>query len=270
MRTSELKRRLKKFFRSNPRTNSVEELSIELGGIVQPFLTMLIGATFDTIYRGRIHNDSSTYFTNMSELWYPPITKVNRLGRFNDIGESIFYAAGNHSVVAQECLMKDQEVISIVTCKKITPDPLRVANMFTDKFKKNSGISVTAKTINTSQQAYDILKTKRNVKKHRVIQNFLESLALRSVSIGEEYNYKFSICAKNLFYTIPELDGLCYPSIKLDHRDVNFALRPEVADKHYKAVQVTVLRYDAKSDYLICINKSVAIDDESGFITYEI
>jgi hypothetical protein len=104
--------------RLNLKHTSIEDIEAKIGYIIQPFLVHIIGAEFETLYRARINKNPDKFYTNLSEVWYPSPQYVTKLGRFNKINESVFYASVHHLGALFECQPKHGDVITIVTCKK--------------------------------------------------------------------------------------------------------------------------------------------------------
>ena len=85
-----LQRELTSISRINLKDSSIQDITMKLGHIIQPFLINLIGAEFETLYRARINKFPDKLYTNLSELWYPKPEHVIKLGRFNKINDPIF------------------------------------------------------------------------------------------------------------------------------------------------------------------------------------
>ncbi|MEG6512433.1 hypothetical protein V6C32_10965 [Desulforamulus ruminis] len=250
---------------------SVDNLKMQIAEIIEPFLIMVIGANFPKIYRCRINEDKKI-FSNIKDLWYPRKEKILKLGRFNNIHEQVFYCATNYMVSVLEVNPDAGDVVTIMECElKESERQLKVPNIFLNKFKSIPGISCNVNAIEINNKAQSILNNKENIRKHTLIQKFLEFESVKEVKKGEEHNYKISVAVKEILFTIGELDGLCYPSIVVNKEAVNMALRPKAVDSYYVPTKVWVLekQMDNNESYLKLINKSIAINTTTGSITYE-
>lgn len=269
----EVKAKLEKFTKFDlKRTDlTIEYLKFELAQIIQPFLVGIIGANFPKVYRCRT-NGNKGLFCDIKELWYPPKENIKEIGRFNNIGEQVFYCAVNEIGAVNECYLDIGETITILQCELIDKNrQLKIANMFLDDFKDVEGIIVNVNSIQTNFQAQSILQTRNNICSHAVIQKFLECESVKRVKKGEEYRYKTSVAIKDIFWTIEDLDGICYPSVAIDKQNINFALRPSAADNNYKPIKVWVMKkiLHEGEESLQCINISKEIDYETGKVTYQ-
>jgi hypothetical protein len=73
------------------RSLTTEQIDHRIGRVMDGYRTVVIKAQMNGLYRAR-KNVGETPWESVSDLWYPPASVVRNRGRFNEPGESVFYA----------------------------------------------------------------------------------------------------------------------------------------------------------------------------------
>jgi hypothetical protein len=253
---------------------TIEDIKIRIGEMLSSvYLIKMVGAQFPTVYRAR-PNEGTSLFQNIEQVWYPPRDKVKKLGRFNNIGESMFYCSATYNPCIFECHPKKGDWITLLECEAIDRNKkIAVADAFFHKFKSAEGQIIFDKSYDIIQkQGREIIRKKGLEKEHNEIQKFIEKEALKIVKAGEEYKYKITVAIKEIFFTVPIAQGITYPSLATGMENINFALKPQVADEYYRPKIVRVLKVigEEEQEYVLeLVNISESINFNTGEIIYK-
>lgn len=258
----------------NLKETEIDEIKnklMKLISIQNKYLIEVVGANFPKMYRAR-HNKRRNKFINLNDLWYNDMN-VNNYGRFNNIGESIFYCSPRWETCIYELKPNIGDIITILECEPIDREmPLKVANIFFSKNSLYNGIEMNIKPIIENPKAVRLLESNENIEMQKLIIDFFEGESLRHVNVGEEYNYKISVAIKDILFTILDVDAISYPSLSNDG-SICFAVRPNVTDQYYKPMEVTIVRLESQEglDYNCkCLSKSQSIDIKERIINYSL
>lgn len=142
------------------------------------------------------------------DAWNPPSKCVTKLGRLNDIGESLLYTSLDPNTSVEEMSIKDGERFLLIVYKAKRDVKVAYIGYWEDQPE---------------------LSREENLKM-RMIHNILNDIFTKEVGQGTEYLYRASArIAKDYFDCPPEMqDAWCYLSIA-SKQGFNICFRPEIA-----------------------------------------
>lgn len=206
------------------------------------------------IYRGRTCQKP----THIAELGCPPAAKA-ALGRANDVGESIFYSGSAKSVPFFEIKPKIGDCVALSVWKTTSALCLTHAGYspsVTMSLNSRRELGVAHSFVDETRSA-SLLNSK--------VYDFLaDCFAARAHSESAQYKLTAAIAKKMLAGKL--LDGLIYPSIRMDGLADNVALKSEVASRSLRLVSVEFLEVKALSDgqFDVAVLDSAPGTDEDG------
>lgn len=193
------------------------------------------------------HIDSK--METMTDAWYPPEKYISRLGRLNDINESVLYIADDIETAMMECRTRIGDRFHLIVYKTIQDINL---------------IDITASYVPKTQYS----------KLSFLISDFLSTIFSLNVKENENYKYKISNQIGKFFfsYSMHNLDGWAYPSAVMENKK-SIALNPKSCDKklrisfvaqgHLKEKSLVVgsYKYLNSSNELIRVNKTTGLNE---------
>ena len=217
---------------------SITDIEKMLSKIILGHLRITYKLNPEALVRGR-PNKNSEIFSNKADLWYPDWEKIpkekHKLGRCNDKGESVFYAStetdtticelqlteGDYFTLAdfiprQQKLDAILQVIGIKELSKTRKEYEKIFNEHYNKLKKDSP---------------------EDYEKNILIDDFLGRQFTQIVSEEEDWKYKITIAITHILLSNSGTDGLIYPSIAVNAKGVNFALKPKIVDDNLQIVR---------------------------------
>lgn len=240
---------------------NVDLKKYSLDKIIQDFNSFftqfnLICSNLDNIplFRVRKIEDNKEHLLK-KDVWCPTPDKVEKLGRANKIGESVFYAAFDPITAIKETWIQPNEKFS-----------LSIYNI-------NSYKSGLLSTINISiPKPIDNLQISKNQRIHMMIlSDFLFAEFTRLVGIGTEYQYKASCAVSKILLQIPNKDSLIYPSL-VDYSKRNIVINEDSAKERLTLKQVFECKLNSFSDNfnpIIDIYKESIPDNDSDKLDYK-
>jgi hypothetical protein len=158
------------------------------------------------------------------DLWCPPAEKVTKIGRANDVKESVFYAALDPVTAVKEVEIKPTDRFSFAVYDLLPKENDNLSSIY---------ITIPTKVSNPIG---------RNQKLHSMIlSDFMFSEFTRQVGKGTEFQYKASCAIAKILFDIPHKDSLLYPSMK-NYSRWNIALPEKKAGTRLKLKQVLSCR----------------------------
>ena len=159
-----------------------------------------------------------------SDLWEPPTNCVKKMGRLNEVGESLLYTSPLDAYVAiNESHIKDGEIYALISYRSV--DQVKVNIIGGEYDYKNLGFTNKNALIN-----------------NELYNGFLKDIFSRDVGEGTEYLYILSnVIAKSYFDLPPESiqDAWAYNSVQ-DKSKYNVCFRPKIAHKLLKIESTSI------------------------------
>ncbi len=186
------------------------------------------------LIRYRRHNKGEKFFYNVEELTYrQDILDINNFGRANEPGQGLFYCNDNFN---QEAGIT--EAVSIFRGNTESKEEILSVGAWNLKEKLTLAVILPSKSNHGINEEFDSIKEfyenfedSDNYKELIIFNEFL-SKEFASDLIKHKSNYKITCAFSNYIKeTYPNVDGIMYPSIKAEFKDINLVLWPEVIDK---------------------------------------
>lgn len=199
---------------------------------------------FDVPAKTKVHririNENGKYFSSLVDLWCPPIDKIKKIGRCNDVGEQILYVSGGGDTALREI---NPPVGSIVTCLEC--EVVENIRLFEIGVLKNNQRELFLQQlqkmhINSLEHFYN--NDKSLIDLDSKLKDYIVEEFTKCVEVGEEHLYKKTISIAKYFLSNPTIEALMFPSIKSDLLTINYAIPKEIADRKLKPTRVDVMR----------------------------
>lgn len=192
-------------------------------------------------------------FNNVSDMYHPPSGKTN-IGRMNEKGEPMFYAAYHIGTAIAEINAKNGDILQVAQFElpKSAENGLRCL-VIGEVFNSYHGISsISDSFFNEIRSLLDRL-AKDNIR-GMLSYIYMDALAaelLNSVAASES-NYIYSrALSRLLLKKNPSIDGLIYPSAKIKGTS-NIVLKPGAVFDKAKIISSQVIRVSKIFPYGIC------------------
>lgn len=159
--------------------------------------------------------DHGTEHDTTKSLWAPPSKYVKQIGRANDIGESIFYAAFDPLTAILEGRIREGDEFSLAVYYLEPKEDWNMSSVV---------ISVPKKGVTQAKELdeYSISLSK-----------FMVDEFTKEIEEGNEHEYKKSCAMAKILFRLPNKDSVVYPSIQNEDR-VNIAMVEEKAQERVK------------------------------------
>ncbi len=182
------------------------------------------------LYRGR----KCEMPIKLKSLTYPPPSLVTRLGRANDIGQSMFYAATARAVPFFELGVKPGDHIALSRWK--TTGPMMLNHI---------GFSSEPSSFNESNRKIDriykfVEDTRAMGDLNALVHDYLAYNFARSIKDSDDYKFAFAISKKLLSSEL--FDGLLYPTIQMFGNADNVVLKTDTVDRLLAFVSVEYVK----------------------------
>lgn len=204
------------------------------------------------IIRGRICSSIDGY-KNINDLCAPPPEKTN-IGRMNEKGMPMFYAAYHIGTAIAEINAKSGDVVHIAqfNLPKTSDNGLRCL-VIGEAFNSFHGISSVTDSFSKEIRAL-LEKLARNDIKSMLSFLYMDALSselLNDVNASKN-NYLYSrTFSRLLLETHPYIDGIIYPSAKIKGTS-NIVLRPNTIHKKVNIISSQVVHIKKTFPYGIC------------------
>jgi len=216
------------------------------------------------LYRARKHTNTQL-FKNTKELIYP--INPSKYGRFNNVGQSIFYGAMYRDTAMVELRLNKDDEITLLESTRINLDstPLFM-EVGVKELIVNQNHQPNFTKLN-NRRMKKLLNTEEKKIRYEMINNFLIDEITKVVSDNEVYKYKATISIGQYYLCNMQTIGMMYPSISRNGTGC-LAIRPEsyhqyfTPHKCYKCI-VTNIEDNGKIG-IYCENESVFFDDEGN------
>ena len=189
---------------------------------------------------------------HQNDIWAPPPEKVKTLGRVNQAGESVFYAALDPVTAVREVRLQPGDEF---TLGQFWLSPMADGN--------NTSIIISIPCRTYAQSINQRLCT-------MILNDFIFSEFTRQISVDTEFQYKATCAISKLLLELPYKDSLIYPSM-CDFEFYNIALKHDSAKKRIASKQILNCRLNdwSKDGFPnITVNRAGSELDELGNIKY--
>lgn len=257
---------------------SVEDLIIIISEILKSVdysTIMCYNQTFDGLYRARKHNmfygnlqnDNIEYhFKSEKEFWHPTKDTIQKRGRCNDIGESLFYSSNEFETAILEVKPEVGKFITVANFLSIKKNgklpTFRIKPVCIQHLQNIEGTKSCIKEFDLSIRDKKFLK----------VDDFLDALFTENVTEEFEYRYKTTIAiTKCMLANILNgngdefsMNGMIYPSMARNNKSVNILLKPIYVENNFKIKNLQTFKVVEKlnNGYLLQLVRSGILDGE--------
>lgn len=197
-----------------------------------PFVIYPKGSKF---VRSRLHLNNEEFFNKVSEISYrEDIHNINRFGRANEPGQSIFYCCDNDwlsyvetSEVTRENIEKPFEYIT--TGLWIATEDIYAVNIIS-----NETIRGYNKELDKLSKSFEEVIEKQGDENARILHRFLGYISneFSKYADGDSNHYKITSAFTNYVFNGPaQADCILYPSCLEKSIGLNFAFKTSSVDK---------------------------------------
>lgn len=236
------------------KTCTIYEIQDKIVPIVKGFLiqnTILKSNTY--INRAVQYNDKPE---NISFFAHPPINIINKYGRANNIGQSLFYGAVEKAVPFTEINAKVGDKFVVGLWK--TVQDVRISHIgFTGEVKERLGSTRDLDAVHDF-----VIKTKSLGDLNSLVYEFLANQFTAHVSEEQNHLYKMSVVIANMLMSSEDVQGITYPSIATSGNSDNIVLVPEFVVKGLALVSMEYIEITKIDGYKIT---SKVIDTATEF-----
>ena len=183
-------------------------------------------------------NTGSSFFNNISELWYPPKDVVGTFGRLNKPNQSIMYIAASQDSAIHEMRPKIGEKITILRLKlKDKRKYPRVSELGVVDRSKHFNCDTKIRLAEDTVTGKALLSKDSSIHKNRLIRGYLAREFTKIVERGYEHQFKVSATIADILFNMPNMDGIEYPclagAVSSYNGAASLGLLPNSADKLY-------------------------------------
>ncbi len=220
--------------------------------LMDGYATFLLPVRLNGVFRAR-KNPTCSPFENTRDLWYPPAPAVTRRGRFNDIGESVFYACNNAHAAFFELHPAVGDFITVLIAR--TREQL--AELVCAHVGLERGLAPELQDMHGSGLPRSNPRFQAVLQKHGIstrwllVDDFLSEMATGQFTPDlEEAKYKITNAISKLLFAAPGVEAFNYPSVATNMNCINLCMKPEVADSYFFPAECWMVRIDEERDNL--------------------
>lgn len=222
---------------------SVDNLRSRLFDLLENYASRTIYLQSNVnIFRARRKpkGEGEELFRHIRELWYPKPSCLTRPGRLNNIGQPLFYCSTDPGTSIFEIRPEVGDLVAVLECEAIAgASPVLIA---VDIYEQLGRLGVKIDEEPGGDSLRDLRKSIGSSawQKNRLIEVFISDEFKKVVAEGYEYEYKLSIAMAEFLFDFGGdsfgVDGIAYPSVRSDLRNVNIALLPRAVDRIYRPI----------------------------------
>lgn len=249
------------------RINRLNLEHVEIEALVEELRPLLLGYQISTpilgpsqrLFRGvkRLNRP-----VHVSEIGYPPASKISTFGRVNRPGQTRFYCSVGSPVPFFELGVQSGDFVALSQWRIKQPLLVTNAGFSPEAFARLNSTRVGA-------PHWQLAKPTSNTPDGETVHRFFCDEFCRIVPVGAEYQYKLAVAVaelmlgpignldtKPLKIAEPRFSGIAYPSIATRGNSDNLALFPDTADRFLELINVKYIEVgDATGDMQFQINK---------------
>lgn len=240
----DLSRRLRRAREMDLHALSEDQVLQRMRRIFDAYATRPFTIRTKGVFRARI-NPPETTFINAHDLWYPPASKITRPGRFNAVGESVFYASARpHAAILEVRPKVGDTVTLLVAGAKSTYADFLCAHVGMHRCQDNPA-ATGANGLHPRSNGDFLAELVQHgvLSKWLKIDDYLTEIATMIVESGEDETiYKATQTISKVLGSIPGVESLNYPSIAAHLKCVNVCMKPAGADRHFRPSEAWMFR----------------------------
>jgi len=211
------------------------------------------------IYRGR----KCAKPISLKEVIYPLPSSIRRLGRANDIGESLFYAANGRSVPFFELDCKPGDLIALTkwkTNKKAIVNHIGYSPEIASQLGSGRSLGDLYDFI-ISTRSYSSLNSK--------VHDYLALKFSKKISGNSQHSYKLTVAIARKLFKNNMFDGLLYPTMAMSGNGDNIVFKCDYVDKHLEFLSIEYIKIKYKSGMIYdfeILDSSTIVDKKGNFV----
>jgi hypothetical protein len=215
------------FIYSDVRDLTVDEIKQKMLCFYTTYNVIAANIAAATVYRVRKIEAGYTHAL-ANDVWHPPADCVKKIGRANDIGESVFYCAFDPKTAIEEAQIEPGQRFSLATFQLTGHEDYKLGSVVV-----REGRLVPGREYANELNQFGVELSK-----------FMVNEFTREVALSNEDGYKRSCAISKILFDLPNKDSIIYQSVKnLDA--VNIALKSATASKRLKLLDVKTCCMDA-------------------------
>jgi hypothetical protein len=237
----DLRARLLRLAGANLTALSVEQVQQRVALLINQIPLRYYQWQLTGVYRARIHL-SGQRFDNARDLWYPPASVV-RMGRLNDAGQPVFYAANTPHTAMFE-LRPEVGQVHTVLLARTRDGPATMHGPFLGVTRSVS--ADVEKLLGGVARADTQLRRELgqgNYKKYALLDRWLTEAITRVVPADHPEAYKPTVALANLLFKSP-MDAISYPSVATTGNGINLCMATERADEFFEPTEAWEFEID--------------------------
>ncbi len=234
-----------------------EVVDQRIGKIMDGYYTVVIAAETNGVYRAR-RNHNGKPFESASDLWYPPASVIRARGRFNEPGESVFYACNRAPGAVFEIRPRVGDLITLLIARtKSASVTLQSAHIGLERsIAPELDEAQRHRMLRQNPHFQEMLKHNGISKKWLAVDEFLSDIATTLFTPDEEQEkYRITNAIGRLLFKIPSVEALNYPSVATGLRNLNVCLKPEIADRYFMPSEAWMIKIEEAATKLPGLNE---------------
>jgi hypothetical protein len=214
----DLKNKIEEFKENIFEDESIDDIIKQLQSFYNSY--NIIGLNVGNILIFRVRKlEFNEEHNNINCLWAPPPECVDKIGRSNDISESLFYAAFDPLTSILEARITEGDEFSIAVYLLDQKDDWDLSSVVIQTPKSN-------------------ILEKSELKEYSImLSKFMVDEFTKEVEKGQEYLYKKSCAISKILLQLPYKDSIVYPSIQNKNK-TNIVMTEEKAKDRIKLKSV--------------------------------
>lgn len=225
---------IEEFIRIDKKNFSVDDLKAKLSEFLFVFSFKTANFSRD-IFRvrrllpGEMHN-------KIHDIWCPPAELITKIGRANNIGERIFYAAFDIETAICEARVSPDEYFSLAIYRISENTDGNKSSIIIDKVNNNHEFN---NDLHHSLWEYG-----------GDLNRFIVKEFTKEVYDGDEEQYKVSCSIASLLLSDRNKDSIIYPSVRSDNK-INIAIKEAAARERLTLLNVLTCRITSNNELIV-------------------
>lgn len=227
--------RLNRLKRLDPSRFTSSQIDDRFRRALNGYITRSIIMGSNGVWRARVNAEGQT-FEDAADLWFPPKEVVRQRGRFNEVGQSVFYCSDKLSSAVEEMRPSSGEIITILVAGAKAPG----ANIAVAHVGIHRAIAEPEVTndmgggLRAVEEWVQHLETMHIRARWLAIDDFLTDISTSVYAdVERDSRYKLTNALARMLMEPEGIDGIIYPSVAAEMTAFNICLPPKQADQYF-------------------------------------